>query len=150
MEATTMQPEVCCEAKALLKKIQDERRMLERDTQQALSEIELKTWLLEQQQKTFEMKWKMLEEETRRLADDKAQFERKKAFFERCYAYEKEGQGNIVNGEMFFSGVASGTALKKRYRDLIKIYHPDSESGDKRTIQEINREYDNLKKALAE
>ena len=49
---------------------------------------------------------------------------------------------------MFFAGVSSELALKKRYKDLIKIYHPDNISGDTNTIQEINREYDELKDRL--
>ena len=36
-------------------------------------------------------------------------------------------------------------ALKKRYKDLIKIYHPDNLNGDKDTIQEINMEYEKMK-----
>ena len=39
-------------------------------------------------------------------------------------------------------------ALKKRYKDLIKIYHPDNLDGDTGTIQEINREYERLKKVF--
>ena len=45
---------------------------------------------------------------------------------------------------MFFSGVGSRQSLKKRYKDLIKIYHPDNLDGDKDTIQEINSEYNKL------
>ena len=56
---------------------------------------------------------------------------------------------NIIHGEMFFKGVASPQALKKRYKDLIKIYHPDAEFGDNQTVQEINREYDSLRHAMA-
>ena len=54
--------------------------------------------------------------------------------------YTKKG----VKGEMFFSGVGSKQTLKKRYKDLIKIYHPDNLDGDKETIQEINSEYNKL------
>ena len=51
---------------------------------------------------------------------------------------------NIVKGDMFFSGVGSEKSLKKRYKDLIKIYHPDNLDGDKDTIQEINSQYHKL------
>ena len=51
----------------------------------------------------------------------------------------------IIRGDKFFAGVTSELALKKRYKDLIKIYHPDNVSGDTDTVQEINREYDALK-----
>ena len=51
---------------------------------------------------------------------------------------------NIVKGDMFFSGVGSKQSIKKRYKDLIKIYHPDNLDGDKDTIHEINSEYNKL------
>ncbi len=46
---------------------------------------------------------------------------------------------------VFFQGVRNPLALKKRYKDLIKIFHPDNVAGDKDIIQRINREYENLK-----
>ena len=51
-------------------------------------------------------------------------------------------------GEIFFRGVESKQSLKKRYKALVKIYHPDNIDGDHNTIQEINREYDHLCKVL--
>ena len=45
---------------------------------------------------------------------------------------------------MFFAGVNSLGSLKKRYKDLLKIYHPDNVNGDTEVLQEINREYDRL------
>ena len=44
-----------------------------------------------------------------------------------------------------FRGVKNQLALKKRYKDLIKIFHPDNVAGDKEMIQKINKEYENLK-----
>lgn len=38
--------------------------------------------------------------------------------------------------------------LKKRYKDLIKIYHPDNVAGDTRTVQEINKEYEKMKQLV--
>ena len=46
---------------------------------------------------------------------------------------------------MFFRGVDNSLALKKRYKDLIKIFHPDNVAGDNDTVQLINREYSNLR-----
>ncbi|MBR1622829.1 MAG: molecular chaperone DnaJ, partial [Pseudobutyrivibrio sp.] len=93
----------------------------------------------------------LLIQETQKLADDKKQFERKKKFYEQVQSsyvepyYETD---NIVHGEMFFSGVSSQKALKKRYKDLIKIYHPDGDAGDTATVAEINREYEELKASM--
>lgn len=58
----------------------------------------------------------------------------------------EEQETKVVRGDMFFIGVESEQSLKKRYRDLIKIYHPDNPTGDTGTILEINREYDRLQK----
>ncbi|MCM1201713.1 MAG: hypothetical protein NC312_10820 [Bacteroides fragilis] len=44
-----------------------------------------------------------------------------------------------------FRGVKNPLALKKRYKDLIKIFHPDNVAGDKEMIQKINIEYETLK-----
>lgn len=113
-------------------------------------EMEMKQKALDAQTQLFNMKWNVLEEETRRLAEDSKKAEKRRAFFERVNSYQKSDSGdNIVHGEMFFKGVASPQALKKRYKDLIKIYHPDAEYGDNQTVQEINREYDNLRHAMA-
>ena len=46
---------------------------------------------------------------------------------------------------VFFRGVRNPLALKKRYKDLIKIFHPDNVAGDKDIIQRINKEYESLK-----
>ncbi|MDO4189860.1 MAG: molecular chaperone DnaJ [Lachnospiraceae bacterium] len=114
-------------------------------------EMELKQKSYDAQLQLFNMKWELLEEETRKLAEESKKAEKRRAFFERVNTYQKSSDNtdNIVHGEMFFKGVASPQALKKRYKDLIKIYHPDAEFGDNQTVQEINREYDSLRHAMA-
>ena len=90
-----------------------------------------------------------------KLATEKQRVERQKEFYSRVNDYEREyhytqqpPKQNVVKGELFFSGVGSKQSLKKRYKDLIKIYHPDNLDGDNNTIQEINREYDQLSKVF--
>ena len=48
--------------------------------------------------------------------------------------------------ELLFQGVKSHLALKKRYRDLIKMFHPDNIAGDHEMVLMINRIYDELKR----
>jgi len=131
--------------------LERELRDFELKKQAFYREVEAKQKLLESQEQLFNMKWNLLEEETRRLAEDSKKAEKRRAFFERVNSYQKDDKNdNLVHGEMFFKGVESPQALKKRYRDLIKIYHPDSEFGDNQTIQEINREYANIRHAMGE
>lgn len=142
--------DLTCQETLDMQTLEDRQKEIEKAWSALLKEkreVDARIHFLEQQEKQFQIKWDMLIKETERLAEDKDQFERKKSFYSHVEAYEvaeETGESNIVNGEMFFSGVSTEKALKKRYRDLIKIYHPDSEGGDNETIQEINREYDNL------
>lgn len=44
-----------------------------------------------------------------------------------------------------FKGVKNGLTLKKRYKELIKIFHPDNIAGDHEIVMRINAEYERLK-----
>ena len=132
--------------------LREQRRKLERDQQEFTRRVQIEDRRLEQQQRLFDMKVKILEEELIKLATEKQQVERQKEFYSRVNEFEKQSaqnnSANVVKGELFFAGVGSKQSLKKRYKDLIKIYHPDNLDGDKNTIQEINREYDHLSKVF--
>ena len=47
--------------------------------------------------------------------------------------------------EMLFQGVNSSLALKKRYKDLIKMFHPDNIAGYHEMVLVINKIYEELK-----
>lgn len=51
---------------------------------------------------------------------------------------------------VYFKGVTSEEGLKKRHRELLKIYHTDNQYGDTEVCQNIQREYDYLKKLYQE
>ncbi len=51
---------------------------------------------------------------------------------------------NLDMAEMLFQGVNSPLALKKRYRDLIKMFHPDNIAGDHEMVLVINKIYEEL------
>ena len=42
----------------------------------------------------------------------------------------------------WFKEVTTIEELRKRYRELLKMYHPDNENGSVEITQEINAEYD--------
>lgn len=150
-----MTKDLTCQGKIDMQTLEDRHKELEKawnDLLKERREFEARIHSLEQQEKQFELKWELLIQETQKLADDKKQFELKKKFYDQVQAnlvepyYETD---NIVHGEMFFSGVSTQKALKKRYKELIKIYHPDGESGDNATVAEINREYEDLKTQMS-
>ena len=84
------------------------------------------------------------EEELVKLATEKEHVKKQKDFYQRVSDFSVTAEQPVIRGEMFFSGVESRQSLKKRYKDLIKIYHPDNLDGDKNTVQEINSEYHKL------
>ena len=78
------------------------------------------------------------------------QLKLKRQFYARVEEYDnRKSNRNDVDVSGFFSGVNTASSLKKRYKDLIKIFHPDNLSGDTVVIQKINREYQELKKSMA-
>lgn len=50
----------------------------------------------------------------------------------------------------WFKDVSTVEQLRKRYRELLKMYHPDNENGSVEITQEINSEYDRLFAILSE
>lgn len=50
------------------------------------------------------------------------------------------------NESSYFAGVHDMKSLKKRYHDLLKIYHPDNLNGDSTVSRQIQEEYDALSK----
>ena len=57
------------------------------------------------------------------------------------------GSDTRMAAKMFFLGVRDELSLKKRYRDLLKLFHPDSMNGDVHAMQAINKEYEEIKRA---
>ncbi len=98
----------------------------------------------------FEKKMDILKEGYRQLDEDKRRLEKEKQRFR----LEKElwegesrvsGMGDVASA--LFRGVTNPLALRKRYKDLLKIFHPDNLCGDAELVQMINREYERRKRA---
>lgn len=110
--------------------------------------IKLREQELERRSRLFDMQWKLLEHELMQLANEKEKFKREKSFYNEVKKYNKESSESTVRlkPKMFFLGVRDELSLKKRYRDLLKLFHPDSMNGDVNAMQVINKEYEELKR----
>lgn len=130
------------------KQLEDERKLI--DVQKGLlqrqqSKNMLLRKQLENQKILFDKQWQLLESETRRLVSDKEQFERDKIYFKDNVMREARKSMSITsNINLFFKGVEDMASLKKRYKSLQKIYHPDNMHGDSALISAINSEYERL------
>jgi len=131
----------------LSRNLEDERKLIEIQMgmlQRQQSKNMLLKKQLESQRDLFEQKWNILERETRQLAIDKDKFEREKLIYKDKVYREASSMSNAENVKIFFKGVEDTTSLKKRYKALLKIYHPDNMHGDKELLQAINTEYERL------
>lgn len=97
----------------------------------------------------FDKKMEILQNGFRALEFDRKQLEREKMRFETEKSLQQESYeytGSMMRAQVFFRGVTSQLALKKRYKDLMKIFHPDNLCGDSETVLAISREYEKLRK----
>ena len=160
------------EMQAQRKELEEERERLTKEQQKFEAdkkkyEHELKAYMekirfererMKQERNFFDTKFKILENGFKQLAADKEQFLYEKKMFETMkkvnqyhddmqdddYSYDNSGYVPVF----FFKGVTNSLGLKKRYKDLIKIFHPDNLFGDHETILKINKEYEMMKKKL--
>ncbi len=97
----------------------------------------------------FDKQFKILERELKRFADDKNALEKEKAYIEKERENLRLDRGKTkpiaCDTNIFFYGVNNFLSLKKRYRELIKIYHPDNMGGNNNILLSINKEYERLK-----
>lgn len=124
------------------KQFQSEMKLLNR-------KIQIEKQRLQQDEQFFDKKRKILENGFRQLDSDRRKFELDKQIVEntRKYMHSQDFFTIQQNGSVrnFFNGVNSNMSLKKRYKDLMKIFHPDNMSGDNSTVLLINEEYNSLK-----
>ena len=132
----------------LSRNLEDERKLIEIQMgmlQRQQSKNMLLKKQLESQRDLFEQKWNILERETRQLAIDKDKFEREKLIYkDKVYREARRSMSNAENVKIFFKGVEDTTSLKKRYKALLKIYHPDNMHRDKELVQASNTEYERV------
>lgn len=105
----------------------------------------------------FDKKLEILQDGFRKLDEDRQALERQKRELARERTSYSQNQIKSVGGTVMeetvrtlFRGTNNALALRKRYRDLVKIFHPDNLFGDEELVQMINREYIRRKKEGAE
>lgn len=92
----------------------------------------------------FEKKLSILQNGFRQLDMDRQAFEGQKNLADRTKRLAMEEEAGRISQstvQRLFTGISNPLALRKRYRDLVKIFHPDNPFGDEELIQMINREY---------
>lgn len=92
----------------------------------------------------FDKKLAILQDGFRKLEEDRQRFEQERRRLEsgrrQRESVELLGQGEDV-AHVLFRSAGNPLTLRKRYRDLLKIFHPDNFCGDAELMQYINREF---------
>ena len=103
----------------------------------------------------FDKKMQILQNGFLQLDLDRKKLERERRQYESQKKYSDSYTSSYYSSYKgsapeFFKGVNNILGLKKRYRDLLKIFHPDNLCGDSDTVLEINKQYDAMRKRMGE
>lgn len=94
----------------------------------------------------FDKKMAILQEGFRQLETDRKNLERERISLEKERELMSHGRALDFYGDnplmdLLFRNATNPLALRKRYKDLVKIFHPDNVAGDEELVQMINREF---------
>ena len=101
--------------------------------------LETATKKLDTDKALFDQRLRILNNGFAQLNSDKKKLEADFMRLEREKAYQRQNEYDAL--DLLFRGVDSALTLKKRYKDLMKMFHPDNISGDEEMVQLINAEY---------
>ena len=88
---------------------------------------------------------------------ERSEFYREKENFSKQQSYGTADYYDYSNGTsnlsavvgILFRNATNPLSLRKRYKDLVKIFHPDNLAGDEELVQMINREFSRRKREEA-
>lgn len=135
------------ELEELKTELEQSRKQFDKEVEEINHTIEASRKKLENDLTFLNKKQTVLESGFKQLDTDRQRLNREKEEF-RKYQDRGEQLRKVPTLEyrqgIFFKGITSEKGLKKRYKDLIKVFHPDNVTGDTYTLQNINREYETL------
>ena len=136
------------ELKHLEDKFLSEKTSFQKERDEVNRRLVVEKQRLKQDELFFEKKMEILkngfaqlEAERRKLEHQKIELEAERNAHQSTVRQDR----GMEIAEMLFQGVNSHLALKKRYRDLIKMFHPDNIAGDHEMVLVIYRIYEELK-----
>jgi len=130
----------------MYERFMDERLSFREEMKTLNSKVLSERKRLKDEQLFFDKKLNILQSGFASLEMDRKAFEKeKKSFNESVKTNKTNKYGPVGDVSYLFYGVNSYLGLRKRYRDLIKIYHPDNLDGDGRMAVAIKETFEKLK-----
>ena len=137
------------ELKRMEDKLIKERKQFQSEMDEVNRRLAIERKRLKQKENVFDKKMEILKNGFVKLKEEKKKIEHDRIMLEAeknaHTSYVKQEKGMELAG-MLFQGVNSQLTLKKRYKDLIKMFHPDNIAGDHDMVLIINRIYEELKR----
>ncbi len=104
--------------------------------------LETATKKLNNEKALFEQRLAILNNGFDQLNGDKKKLQSEYKRLEREKMYQRQNEFDAL--DLLFRGADNPLTIKKRYRDLMKMFHPDNISGDADMVRLINQEYSSL------
>ena len=141
------------ELEELKKEVLDAKARLRNESDEVNKQIVIERKRLKDEQLFFSKKMEILKNGFEALEADRKALENSRKQFERerySYSYDSKKSYNFSDDSIvvLFKGVNSLLSLKKRYKDLLKIFHPDNMSGDHEMVTIITAEYERIKNEM--
>ena len=142
--------ELSRELQDLKRKLEREKNILdmrEKTIQKRYDDNEI---FIAKKQKIIENAYQQLAIDRKALECERLNFEHEKNKYRRqrmssAKSAHAQYESGTYESTSFFRGVDNDMALRKRYKELLKIFHPDNKCGDTKTLLLIQTEYENLK-----
>lgn len=137
------------ELKQMEDKLIKERNQFRSEMEEVNQRLVIERKRLKQDELFFDKKMEILKSGFAQLDIERKKVERDRLMLEadkNAHANYARQEKGMDMAEMLFQGVKSPLALKKRYKDLIKMFHPDNIAGDHEMVLTVNKIYEELKR----
>ena len=127
-------------------RFQKERAQFKKEMEDLNRRTILERKRLKEESLFFDKKMSILKNGFLQLDADRQEFEKQKrslAEAQRRIELQDKNRTSYPQDmvQRLFAGINNPLLLRKRYKDLIKIFHPDNLCGDEELVQMINREF---------
>lgn len=138
--------ELSRELQDLKRKLEREKNALEVREKMIKKRFDDNEVFIAKKQKIIEDAYQQLALDRKALECERLNFEHERSKYRRQkMSAPKPVQAGAYDSTSFFRGVDNDMALRKRYKELLKIFHPDNKCGDTKTLLLIQTEYESLK-----
>lgn len=101
---------------------------------------------IKEEEQFIEKKMQILKDGFNKLERDRKSFESEQLLLEEKKKTEYLTLGKLPEGDrlahVLFRSAVGDKSVQKRYRELLKIFHPDNKDGDAELVQYIMKEYE--------